>query len=43
MLLGNVAVRLGQAIEFDADSGRVTNNSEAARFIRPEYRAGWTL
>jgi predicted dehydrogenase len=43
MLLGNVSVRLGQAIEFDADSGRVTNNPEAARFIRPEYRAGWTL
>ncbi len=43
MLLGNVAVRLGEAIEFDADSGRVTNCPEAARFIRPEYRAGWTL
>lgn len=43
MLLGNVAVRLGQAIEFDADSGRVTNCTEAARFIRPEYRDGWTL
>jgi len=43
MLLGNVAVRLGQAIEFDADSGRVTNCTEAARFIRPEYRPGWTL
>ena len=43
MLLGNVAVRLGESIEFDADSGRVTNNPEAARFIRPEYRSGWTL
>jgi len=43
MLLGNVSVRLGKAIEFDADSGRVTNCTEAARFLRPEYRSGWTL
>ena len=43
MLLGNVAVRLGKPIEYDADSGRVTNCPEAARFIRPEYRDGWSL
>ncbi len=43
MLLGNVSVRLGKPIEYDADSGRVTNCSEAAAYIRPEYREGWTL
>src|SRR4051794_1039710 len=32
MLLGNIAVRLGQPIEFDAESGRVTNCDEAARY-----------
>ncbi|MBX6314213.1 MAG: Gfo/Idh/MocA family oxidoreductase [Isosphaeraceae bacterium] len=43
MLLGNVAVRLGQPIEYDAASGRVTNCPEAAPFVRPEFRSGWTL
>jgi predicted dehydrogenase len=43
MLLGNVAVRLGQPIEYNADSGSVTNSSDAARYIRPEFRKGWTL
>jgi predicted dehydrogenase len=43
MLLGNVAVRLGKALEYDAESGRVTNVPEAARFVRPEFRKGWEL
>ncbi len=43
MLLGNVAVRMGRPIEYDAGSGRVTNAPEAARFVRPEYRKGWEL
>ncbi len=43
MLLGNVAVRLGKAIDYDAASGRVTNAPEADRLVRPEYREGWTL
>src|SRR5262249_27498032 len=43
ILLGNVAVRLGKPIEYDAASGRVTNCSEADRFVRPEFRSGWTL
>jgi predicted dehydrogenase len=43
MLLGNVAVRLGKAIEYDAASGRVTNCPDADRFVRPEYRSGWSL
>ena len=43
MLLGNVAVRLGKPIDFDADSGRVTNAPEASRFIRPDFRKGWNL
>jgi len=43
MLLGNVAVRLGRPIDYDAATGTVTNSPEAARFVRPEYRKGWTL
>ncbi|MFO0909996.1 MAG: Gfo/Idh/MocA family oxidoreductase [Isosphaeraceae bacterium] len=43
MLLGNVAVRLGKPIDYDAATGRVTNNPDAERLIRPHYRKGWTL
>jgi predicted dehydrogenase len=43
MLLGNVAVRLGRAIDYDAATGRVTNVDEAARLVRPEFRKGWEL
>jgi predicted dehydrogenase len=43
MLLGNVSVRLGKPIEYDAIAGRVTNVPEAAQYIRPEFRKGWTI
>jgi predicted dehydrogenase len=42
-LLGNVAVRAGTRITYDAASGRVTNSDVANRYIRREYRQGWTL
>ncbi len=43
MLLGNVAVRVGKKIEYDAQAGKVTNCAEAAPYVRREYRKGWTL
>jgi hypothetical protein len=43
MLLGNVSVRLGKPIEYNAVAGTVTNCSEAAQYIRPEFRKGWSL
>jgi predicted dehydrogenase len=43
VLLGNVAYRVGQRIEWDAPNLRITNVPDAARFLRREYRAGWTL
>jgi hypothetical protein len=43
MLLGNVAVRLGKPLEYDAASGRVTNCPEAAHLVKPEFRKGWGL
>jgi hypothetical protein len=43
MLLGNVAVRVGQAIEYDPMAGRVTNCPEAAPYLRRAYRKGWEL
>ncbi len=41
MLLGNVAVRLGKAIDYDGESGRVTNIPEAAALLNPAHREGW--
>jgi predicted dehydrogenase len=43
VLLGNVALRLGRKIEWDGAGLRVTNAPEAARWVRREYRNGWSL
>ncbi len=43
MLLGNVAVRLKKPLEFDPSTGQVTNSTEAARLIKPEFEPGWGL
>ncbi len=43
MLLGNVAVRLGQPIEYDGQKCEITNHPDSARFIAPPPRTGWEL
>lgn len=43
VLLGNLAVRSGAAIEWDAERMRVTNVPEANAFLDEEYREGWSL
>lgn len=43
VLLGNVAYRTGKRIEWDAEKLAATNCPAAERFLRTEYRAGWTL
>ena len=43
VLLGNVALRAAKKIEWDAPNMKVTNVPEADKFIRREYRKGWTL
>ncbi|MCR9244138.1 MAG: Gfo/Idh/MocA family oxidoreductase [bacterium] len=43
MLLGNVAMRAGSRIEWDAANLRVTNNTDAQRWIEKEYRRGFEL
>ena len=43
VLLGNVALRMGRKIEWDAETLQVRQAPEAARFIRREYRQGWTV
>lgn len=44
VLLGNLAVRMkGQTLEWDGDKMEVTNEPEANKFVRREYREGWSL
>ena len=43
MLLGNVALRTGRRLRWDAASMRATNAPEADRFLRQPYRSGWEL
>jgi predicted dehydrogenase len=43
ILLGNVAMRVGKKMEWNALELRSPNCPEADRYIRREYRSGWTL
>ena len=50
VLLGNVALRVQlredltlARLKWDADQLKFTNLEDANKFIRTEYRAGWTL
>lgn len=43
MLLGLVAHRVGKRIEYDAETGRITNSTEANDYLKRKYRDNWTL
>ena len=43
VLLGNLALRTGHAIEWDASRMRVVNVPDANTFLDEEYREGWSL
>lgn len=43
VLLGNVALRAGAKVEWNATQLKVTNHPEANQFIKKEYRRGWEL
>jgi hypothetical protein len=43
ILLGNVAMLAGKKLEWDSVALKATNCPEADKFIRTEYRKGWTL
>jgi len=43
MCLGLVAYRVGKKISYDGAAGRVTDNEEANKLLKREYRDGWTL
>ncbi|MHC4178828.1 MAG: Gfo/Idh/MocA family protein [Planctomycetota bacterium] len=42
-LLGNIALKLDQKIEWDPVKFRITNSREANQYLRREYRKGWGL
>jgi len=43
LLLGNLALRAGGKIEWDAANMKAKNNPGADQYIRPEFRPGWGL
>lgn len=43
ILLGNVALLVGETIECDPKTGEIISPSRARRYLRREYRKGWSL
>jgi hypothetical protein len=43
MLLGNVAVRSGEVIDYEPATGRITNSSTASQYLKPYSRKGWEI
>ena len=43
VLLGNLALRVGKKIDWDAKAMKARNAPEAASFIHREYRKGWEV
>jgi hypothetical protein len=43
VLLGNLALRLGKRVEWDAKKMVAKNAPEAAGMVRRAYRKGWEL
>jgi predicted dehydrogenase len=43
VLLGNVAIRTGQRINWDSENLRARGLEAAARYIRRQYRKGWSI
>ena len=43
ILLGNVAMRAGRKITWDAARGEVTDHPAANQYVRGQYRKGWEI
>ncbi len=41
--LGNIAIRRGRKLHWDAPNMRFTNDEEANKYLQEPYRAGWQL
>lgn len=42
-LLGNIAIRTGRKLYWDAQKMEFTNHRDANQYLRPAYRSGWSL
>jgi hypothetical protein len=43
LLVGNLAVRLQERVEWDSQTMRSPNCPEAANYVTKSYRAGWDI
>lgn len=43
ILLGNIAMRTGETIEYDGATGRVTNSPAGDALVKGTYRKGWEI
>lgn len=43
VLLGNIAIRTGKNLEYNANAMKFTNNEEANQYVQEPYHNGWTL
>ncbi len=43
MLLGNIAIRTGQQLEWDGPTRKFTNSDEANKLVQEPYHNGWKL
>ena len=43
VLLGNLAIRMGQKLYWDGPNTKITNVPEANKYIHRQYREGWSL
>ena len=43
VLLGNLAIRIGRRLDWDAEAIRFTNDDPANKLVQEEYRSGWSL
>ena len=42
ILLGNVAIRnTGKKLEYDGHNMKITNNADADKMLKTDYRTGW--
>jgi predicted dehydrogenase len=42
-LLGTMAARAAQPLQYDAKKMEITNNADANSWLKPAYRSGWSL
>ncbi|MCD6338257.1 MAG: gfo/Idh/MocA family oxidoreductase, partial [Verrucomicrobia bacterium] len=43
VLLGNIAIRRGRRLEWNAEKAAFVNDEEANRLVNPPYQNGWSL